>query len=144
MKQIILFLATNLAIVAVLSITLRLLGVDRVLDEQGVDLNLNALLVLSAGIDFWWLLDSAADVKMDCQAHDSHAADRVAAQHYKQWWMATVQRQAQQAGIGMPEVASFGIPDANAFATMQQGTGSAQHEVVEADATCGSGGGLGS
>lgn len=52
MKRISLFLVTNLAIVAVLSVTLRLLGVDRILDEQGVNLNLNALLVFSAVIGF--------------------------------------------------------------------------------------------
>ena len=52
MKRIFLFLATNLAIVVVLSITLRLLGVERILDEQGVGLNLNALLVFAAVFGF--------------------------------------------------------------------------------------------
>ena len=50
MKRVFLFLATNLAIIVVLSITLRVLGVERILDDQGVDLNLNALLIFSLTI----------------------------------------------------------------------------------------------
>ena len=52
MKRVFLFLATNLAIIVVLSITLRLLGVERILDEQGVDLNLNALLIFAGVFGF--------------------------------------------------------------------------------------------
>ena len=48
MKRVFLFIATNLAIIVLLSITLRILGVGSILDEQGVNLNLNALLVFSA------------------------------------------------------------------------------------------------
>ena len=52
MKRIFLFLMTNLAVILVLSITLRLLGVDRILDEQGVGLNYNALLIFAAVFGF--------------------------------------------------------------------------------------------
>ena len=52
MKRIALFLATNIAIIIVLSITLRLLGVERILDEQGVGLNINSLLVFAAVFGF--------------------------------------------------------------------------------------------
>jgi heat shock protein HtpX len=52
MKRVFLFLATNLAIIVVLSITLRLLGVERILDETGTGLNLNALLVFAAVFGF--------------------------------------------------------------------------------------------
>ena len=48
MKRVFLFLATNIAIIFVLSITLRILGVERILDEQGVGLDLNSLLVFAA------------------------------------------------------------------------------------------------
>ena len=48
MKRIVLYLATNIAILLVLSVTLRLLGVDRILDQQGVGLDLRALLVMAA------------------------------------------------------------------------------------------------
>ena len=52
LKRIALFIATNLAVLLVLSIALRLLGVDSVLDEQGVGIDYNALLVLSLVIGF--------------------------------------------------------------------------------------------
>jgi len=52
MKRIALFLATNLAIIVVLSITLRIFGVERILDEQGVNLDINNLLVFSAVFGF--------------------------------------------------------------------------------------------
>jgi heat shock protein HtpX len=47
MKRLFLFLLTNLAVIFVLSISLRLLGVERILDEQGIGINLNALLARS-------------------------------------------------------------------------------------------------
>ena len=52
MKRILLFLATNLAIVVVLSITLRLLGVEKILDAQGTGLNINSLLIFAAVFGF--------------------------------------------------------------------------------------------
>ena len=52
MKRIVLFLATNLAIIIVLSITLRLLGVERILDEQGIGLDINSLLIFAAVFGF--------------------------------------------------------------------------------------------
>ncbi len=48
MKRVFLFIATNLAIIVLLSITLRILGVDSILDAEGLNLNVNALLVFSA------------------------------------------------------------------------------------------------
>lgn len=117
MKRIVLFLATNLAIVFVLSITLRLLGVDRILDEQGAGLNLNNLLVFSAVFGFAGSLISLAISKWMAKrsmgvrviAQPSGAAE--------QWLVETVRRQAQAAGIGMPEVGIFDTPEMNAFAT---------------------------
>ena len=52
MKRILLFVATNVAILLVLSVTLRLLGVDRILNEQGTGLDLTNLLVFSAVVGF--------------------------------------------------------------------------------------------
>ena len=60
MKRIVLFLATNLAIIVLLSIVLRLLGVESILDAQGVDLNLGALLIFAAVIGFTGSLFSLA------------------------------------------------------------------------------------
>ncbi|HCS71650.1 MAG TPA: zinc metalloprotease HtpX, partial [Rhodospirillaceae bacterium] len=52
MLRILLFLGTNLAIVALISLTFRLLGLDGLLQANGVDLNINALVVYSAVIGF--------------------------------------------------------------------------------------------
>jgi heat shock protein HtpX len=117
MKRIFLFLVTNLAIVAVLSITLRLLGVDRILDEQGVNLNLNALLVFSAVIGFGGSLISLMMSKWTAKRMTGLQVIESPRTATEQWLVATVRQQAEQAGIGMPEVAIFDTPDVNAFAT---------------------------
>ena len=117
MKRIALFLLTNLAILAVLSIVLSLLGVDSLLAENGVDLDLQALLIYSAVIgmtgSFISLLMSKWSAKRMTGAKViTHAENKT-----QQWLLATVQRQASQAGIKMPEVAIYQSPDVNAFAT---------------------------
>ena len=117
MKRIFLFLATNLAIVAVLSITLRLLGVERILDEQGVGLDLNALLVFSAVLGFGGSLISLAMSKWTAKRMVGARVLETPRTPTEQWLVATVRRQAEQAGIGMPEVAVFESADPNAFAT---------------------------
>ena len=115
MKRIFLFLVTNLAVLLVLSITLRLLGVDRIVGAQG--LNYNALLIMAGVIGFGGsfisLLMSKWMAKMGTGAHVIEAPSNAT----EQWLVSTVQRQAQQAGIGMPEVAIYDAPEINAFAT---------------------------
>ncbi len=117
MKRIVLYLATNLAIVLVLSVTLRLLGVDRVLDEQGVGINFNALLIMAAvigfGGSFFSLLISKWSAKMMTGAHVIEVPSNMS----ERWLVDTVKRHAQKAGIGMPEVAIYEAPEINAFAT---------------------------
>jgi heat shock protein HtpX len=117
MKRIFLFLATNLAIVVVLSITLRLLGVERILDEQGTGLNLNALLIFAAVFGFGGSLISLAISKWSAKRMVGAQVIDTPRTPDEQWLVATVRRQAQQAGIGMPEVAIYDAPDVNAFAT---------------------------
>ncbi|MCK5639607.1 MAG: protease HtpX, partial [Gammaproteobacteria bacterium] len=117
MKRIFLFLATNLAIVLVLSITLRLLGVERILDEQGVNLNLQALLVFAAVFGFGGSLISLAISKWTAKRMTGAKVIGQPGSEMEQWLMATVNRQASLAGIGMPEVAIYQSPDVNAFAT---------------------------
>jgi len=117
MKRIFLFLATNLAVVLVLSITLRLLGVDRILDEQGTGLDITNLLIFSAVFGFAgsfislaiskWSAKRAMGVRVIDQPRNSHET----------WLVDTVRRQAEAAGIGMPEVGVFDSPEVNAFAT---------------------------
>jgi heat shock protein HtpX len=117
MKRVFLFLATNLAIIVVLSITLRLLGVERILDETGTGLNLNALLVFAAVFGFGGSFISLALSKwMAKRAMGVHVIEKPR-NSTEQWLVQTVQRQARQAGIGMPEVGIFNSPDPNAFAT---------------------------
>jgi heat shock protein HtpX len=117
MKRIFLFLATNIAIVLVLSVTLRLLGVERILDEQGVGLDVNALLVFSAVLGFGGSLISLAISKWTAKRMTGARVIETPRGADEQWLVATVRRQAQQAGIAMPEVAIYDAPDINAFAT---------------------------
>ena len=117
MKRIVLYLATNLAVVLVLTITLQLLGVDRMLDEQGAGINFNALLifalVMGFGGSFISLLISKWSAKRMTGAHVIEVPSNMT----ERWLVDTVKRQAQKAGIGMPEVAIYDAPDVNAFAT---------------------------
>ena len=117
MKRIALFLITNLAIVLVLSIVLRVLGVDRILDEQGTGLNMNALLISSAVIGFGGALISLAMSKWSAKRMTGARVIQSPSSSTEVWLVDTVRRQAQQAGIGMPEVAIYDAPDVNAFAT---------------------------
>ncbi len=117
MKRIALFLITNLAILLVLSIVLRVLGVDRILDEQGSGLNMNALLVSSAVIGFGGAFISLAMSKWSAKRLTGARVIESPSTSTEVWLVDTVRRQAQQAGIGMPEVAIYDAPDVNAFAT---------------------------
>ena len=116
MKRIFLFLATNLAVVLVISITLRLLGVDRWLDESG-GINFSALLVLSAVIGFAGSLVSLAMSKWSAKRMVGAKVIENPTDPTERWLVETVRKQAQAAGIGMPEVAVYDAPDVNAFAT---------------------------
>ncbi|NIN34594.1 MAG: protease HtpX [Gammaproteobacteria bacterium] len=117
MKRITLFLATNLAILIVMSITLRLLGVERILDEQGAGLDFNALLIFSA---VFGMVGSIISLLISKWMAKKTTGARVIEQprnEAEQWLLSTVHRQSQEAGIGMPEVAIYPSPDINAFAT---------------------------
>ncbi|MDC8446352.1 MAG: protease HtpX [Nitrosomonas sp.] len=117
MKRIFLFLATNLAIVVVLSITLRLLGFERILDEQGAGLDINSLLLFAAVFGFGGSLMSLAMSKWTAKRFTGAQVIEMPRNAQEHWLLATVQRQAKKAGIGMPEVAIYHAPDVNAFAT---------------------------
>ncbi|MCG5511916.1 protease HtpX [Ectothiorhodospira shaposhnikovii] len=117
MKRIALFLATNLAIIVVLSITLRILGVERILDESGTNLNLSNLLVFAAVFGFGGSFISLAISKWMAKKTMNVQVIEQPGNETERWLVDTVRRQAQQAGIGMPEVGIFDSPDPNAFAT---------------------------
>jgi len=117
MKRIALFLATNLAIVLVLSIVLRLLGVDRILEAEGVNIDLNSLLIFAAVVGFGGSLISLALSKWTAKRMTGARVIDQPRDQTEAWLVETVRRQAQAAGIGMPEVAIYDAPDVNAFAT---------------------------
>jgi heat shock protein HtpX len=116
MKRIFLFILTNLAVVFVINITLRLLGVDRWLNETG-GIDFSALLVLSAVIGFSGSLVSLALSKWSAKRMVGAQVIENPSDPTERWLVETVRRQAQAAGIGMPEVAIYDAPDVNAFAT---------------------------
>ncbi len=117
MKRVFLFIATNLAIIVLLSITLRMLGVDSILDAEGVNLNVNALLVFSAVFGMGGSFISLAISKWTAKRFTgAHVIDRPR-NDSESWLINTVKRHANGAGIGMPEVAIYDSPDPNAFAT---------------------------
>lgn len=115
MKRIVLFLATNLAIVFILSITMRLLGVEPYLNENG--LNLQALLVFAAIMGFGGAFISLAISKWTAKMSTGAQVITDPRTPAELWLVQTVARQAQAAGIKMPEVAIYDSPEVNAFAT---------------------------
>ncbi len=117
MKRIFLFLVTNLAIIVVLSITLRLLGFERILDESGTGLNYNSLLLFAAVFGFGGSLISLAISKWTAKRLTGARVIEQPRTQTEIWLVETVRRQAQMANIGMPEVAIYDAPEVNAFAT---------------------------
>jgi heat shock protein HtpX len=117
MKRIFLLVATNVAILLVLSVTLRVFGVDRILDEQGVGLDLTSLLIFSAVLGFSGSLISLAMSKFIAKRMMGVRVIEQPRDANEAWLVETVRRQAAAAGIGMPEVGIFDAPDMNAFAT---------------------------
>ena len=115
MKRILLFLGTNLAIVLVLSVTLRVLGVEPYLTAQG--LNLGALLIFAAVFGMGGAFISLALSKWMAKRMVGARVIESPKTPTEQWLVQTVRRQAQTAGIGMPEVAIFEAAEINAFAT---------------------------
>lgn len=115
MKRILLFLATNLAVVLVASITLNILGVGSYMSAQG--LNLGSLLVFCAVFGFagsfvsLFLSKTMAKMGTGTQIIDQPRTAQ------ERWLLDTVKELSEKAGIGMPEVGIFPSPESNAFAT---------------------------
>jgi heat shock protein HtpX len=117
MKRIFLFLLTNIAIMLVLSITLRLLGVDSILAENGSDLNIQALVILSGVIGFGGAFISLFISKWMAKRLTGAVVIEQPSSNIEKWLMGTVEKQAGIVGISMPEVAIFPSEQLNAFAT---------------------------
>ena len=117
MTRTFLFVATNLAILFILNISLRVLGVDRMLEAQGGGINLTALLIISAVIGMGGSFISLAISKWMAKRSTGARVIERPGNRTERWLLDTVARQARQAGIGMPEVAIYDAPEINAFAT---------------------------
>lgn len=117
MMRIFLFLATNVAIMVVISIIFNLLGLKGTLDAQGIGLDLNSLLIISAVIGITGSFISLVMSKWSAKQAMGVQVINQPQNQTERWLLDVVARQAQEAGIGMPEVGIFDTPEANAFAT---------------------------
>ena len=116
-QRVILFLIANFSVVIVLSVAMRVLGVDAWLATQGLEGQLTGILIMAVLIGFGGSLISLAMSKtMAKRGMGVQVIDRPG-NSTEQWLVSTVERQARDAGIGMPEVGVFQSPQPNAFAT---------------------------
>ena len=116
MMRIALFLLTNLAVILVISVIFSVFGIGNVLDEQGIDLDLQRLLIYSAVIGFTGSFVSLAMSKFMAKRSTGCQNIEDSTDPEAQWIVSRVRAHAEAAGIGMPEVCVFpGAP--NAFAT---------------------------
>ncbi len=117
MRRVVLFVATNIGVLLVLSVSLQLLGVERLLARQGVGLNLTGLLVFAALLGSGGSFISLAMSKWIAKRATGARVIERPGNATEAWLIRVVRRQAQAVGIGMPEVAIYDAPDVNAFAT---------------------------
>ena len=117
MQRIFLFLLTNIAIMVILSITLRILGVESLLAQNGSDLNLNALVIFSGIFGFGGAFISLAISKWMAKRMTGAIVIDNPSNNVEKWLLDTVKKQSKIVGIKMPEVAIFPSPQMNAFAT---------------------------
>jgi len=117
MLRIFLFLATNIAIMIVISLIFSVLGLNSTLDAQGVNLDLNALLIMSAIIGMTGSFISLALSKWSAKRAMGVQIIEGPQDATEQWLMDIVAQQARSVGIDMPDVGIFQSTDANAFAT---------------------------
>ena len=107
MQRIFLFLITNIAIMVVLSITLRILGVESLLAQNGSDLNINALVIFSGIFGFGGAFISLAISKWMAKRMTGAKVIEQPANNVESWLLETVKKQSGIVGIKMPEVAIF-------------------------------------
>ena len=117
MMRILLFLATNFAILLVAGVVLNLLGFDSMMAANGVDLNTTALLVFCAVFGFSGSLISLFMSKWMAKRGTGTYVIEQPRNASEQWLVDTVAELARDAGIGMPEVGVFPSQVSNAFAT---------------------------
>jgi heat shock protein HtpX len=117
MMRILLFLATNIAVMIVISILFNLLGLGNYLNAQGTGIDLGSLLMMSAVIGITGSVISLAMSKWSAKNAMGVQVIEQPQNQTEKWLYDVVARQSQKAGIGMPEVGIFQNPAPNAFAT---------------------------
>jgi len=117
MQRIFLFLITNIAIMVILSITLRVLGVESLLMQNGSDLNINALVIFSGVFGFGGAFISLAISKWMAKRMTGATVISSPKNNIEKWLIETVEKQSEIVGIKAPEVAIFPSSQMNAFAT---------------------------
>jgi len=117
MLRLFLFFATNIAVMLLISVIFRLVGLDSILQANGVDLDLGALLLYSAIIGFTGSFISLLLSKTMAKRSMGVQVISKPSSEFERWLLQTVARQAEQSGIRMPEVGIFNQAAPNAFAT---------------------------
>ncbi|AGA92086.1 Zn-dependent protease with chaperone function [Thioflavicoccus mobilis 8321] len=117
MKRILLFVATNFAVLLVISIVFKLLGFEGLLHAGGVQLDYGAVLVYAALIGFSGSLISLFLSKTMAKRAMGVQIIETPTNPYERWLLDTVARLAREAGVATPEVGVFDSPQPNAFAT---------------------------
>lgn len=115
--RIFLFLATNIAVLVLVSIVFQVFGIGGILAENGIDLDYTALLILASVIGFGGSFISLALSKWTAKRGMGVRIIEQPTTEAERWLVSTVRRQAEQAGIGIPETGIFNADQPNAFAT---------------------------
>lgn len=115
--RILLFLATNMAVLVLVSLVFNLLGLQGTLAANGVDLNLQGLLIFCALFGFGGSFISLFLSKWMAKRGTGTVLIEQPANQREQWLVDTVRELAEEAGIGMPQVGIFPSQASNAFAT---------------------------
>jgi heat shock protein HtpX len=117
MLRLALFFATNIAVLVLISLVFNLLGFQGLLQANGVDLDLGALLVYSAVIGFSGSIISLLMSKWMAKMSMRVQVIKEPRTEFERWLLRTVEQQAERTGIRMPEVGVFEQAAPNAFAT---------------------------
>jgi heat shock protein HtpX len=117
MKRIALFVATNVAVLAVIYTVLNVLGIEQTLARSGTQLDLGALLAFSAVVGFAGALISLVMSKWMAKMATGAKVIEAPRNATESWLLSTVHRLADAANIARPQVAIYDSPDVNAFAT---------------------------
>src|SRR6478752_869719 len=115
MKRVFLLIATNLAVIFLLTLVMQVFGIDEWLARRGT--NYQGLLVMAAIFGFGGAFISLALSKVMAKTMMGVRVIQQPASEAERWLVETVRAHARKVGVGMPEVGVFDSPEPNAFAT---------------------------